>query len=116
MSSDRRGFGRDHSFARIMINVEGRVGYVADVSDKGFKGLFPEPFNLDLGRAFVVGVSFEELGLKAFDIRAVARWMRLESGSQEVGFELLGLEMDEEERKKFNKIRIYYADGHPRST
>jgi hypothetical protein len=116
MKPERRDSLRDHSFARILINVEGRVGYVADVSDRGFKGLFPEPFPLELGRNFTIGVSFEELGLAAFEIEATARWTRLASGSQEVGFELQAWELPQADAEKFNKIREYYSNGHPRST
>lgn len=109
MIGDRRGGNRDHSFARILITVEGRVGYIADVSDNGFKGLFPEPFRAETGSCFNVCVSFEELGLSSFVIRAVLRWSKLSHGALEVGFELGDGSVDETDKWQFSKIRDYYS-------
>ncbi len=116
MSDERRETGRDRSFARILIRVEGRVGYIADVSDFGFKGLFPEPFLEPLGSRLVVGVSFEELGLAAFELSTVLRWSRLAQGAGEVGFELVQGSSSEDDLVKFRKIRDYYSGGNLRST
>jgi len=116
MTSDRRDSSRDRSFARILISVEGRVGYVADVSDSGFKGLFPEPFSIEPGRTFSVGVSFAELGLSVFVIEATARWVRLSGGAQEVGFELREMAAAACDEAKFAIIRDYYSNSRTRST
>ena len=116
MSRERRDSSRDRSFARILVSVEGRVGYVADVSDSGFKGLFPGPFDIELGRSFAVGISFAELGLSAFEIEATARWSRLSGGAQEIGFELRGVGSSLSDEGKFAVIREYYSSARTRST
>lgn len=116
MSDERRDSSRDRSFARIFVSVEGRVGYVADVSDSGFKGLFVEPFEPELGRDLLVGVSFAELGLSAFVIEATARWSRISQGAMEVGFEIRSTSPSSEEAGKFAIIRDYYSGGRTRST
>lgn len=116
MIGDRRDRQRDHSFARILVIIEGRLGYIADVSDNGFKGLFPEPFEAEIGKSCNVYVSFEELGLSTFEIRATIRWSRISSGALEVGFELGESEKSEKDAWKFLKIRDYYANDHLRST
>jgi hypothetical protein len=116
MIGDRRGGNRDHSFARILINIEGKVGYIADVSDQGFKGLFPDPFRPKQGNSYDVCVSFEELGLSTFVIHAVLRWSRLSCGALEVGFELGDGAVREEDSQQFSKIREYYSlSHHPRT-
>lgn len=116
MSNDRRDSSRDRSFARILVSVKGRVGYVADVSDNGFKGLFPEPFDIELGRTIAVGISFAELGLSAFELVATARWSRLSGGAQEVGFELRDAGSPLSDEGKFAIIRDYYSNARTRST
>ena len=116
MMQERRDSSRDRSFARILIRVEGRVGYVADVSDNGFKGLFPEPFAIEPGKTFSVGVSFAELGLSAFELEATARWVRLSGGAQEVGFEIRDVAEAIFDADKFAAIRDYYSNGRARST
>jgi len=116
MMQERRDSSRDRSFARILISVKGRVGYVADVSDNGFKGLFPEPFAMEPGKTFSVGVSFSELGLSAFNLEATVRWVRLSGGAQEVGFELREMEAAVYDEGKFAIIRDYYSNGRARST
>ena len=116
MTSDRRDSSRDRRFARILISVEGRVGYVADISDNGFKGLFPEPFAMEPGRTFTVGVSFAELGLSAFELEATARWVRLSGGAQEVGFEIRDMTAAIFDADKFAIIRDYYSNSRARST
>jgi hypothetical protein len=114
LSPERRNYERDHSFARILIEIEGKVGYVADVSDFGFKGLFPEPFGGRVGREYLVGIAFDELGLAAFNIRAILRWDRVTQGAGEVGFELVEKETGLGELENFKTIREYYAKAHPR--
>lgn len=116
MTRERRDSSRDRSFARILISVAGRVGYVADVSDNGFKGLFPEPFVIEPGKTFVLGVSFSELGLSAFELEATVRWVRLSGGAQEVGFELRNMAMALCDESKFAIIRDYYSNSRVRST
>jgi hypothetical protein len=116
MTGERRDSSRDRSFARILISVAGRVGYVADVSDNGFKGLFPEPFAIEPGKTFTVGVSFAELGLAAFELEATARWVRLSGGAQVVGFEIRDMAAAFCDAGKFAVIRDYYSNGRTRST
>ena len=116
MTRERRDSSRDRSFARILISVEGRVGYVADVSDNGFKGLFPEPFGIEPGKTFSVGVSFAELGLSAFELEATVRWVRLSEGAQEVGFELREMTTAAGGEGEFAILRDYYSNGRARST
>jgi hypothetical protein len=116
VTRERRDSSRDRSFARILIRLEGRVGYVADVSDNGFKGLFPEPFAIEPGKTFSVGVSFAELGLSAFELEATVRWVRLSAGAQEVGFELGEMAEAARDESKFAIIRDYYSNSGARST
>jgi hypothetical protein len=116
MKAERRIDTRNRSFARILLVVAGRVGYVADVSEHGFKGLFPDPFEAVLGGVFSVTVSFEELGLPVFEIQAVVRWTKLSSGSLEVGFNLVEGSSTVEDIDKFEQIRKYYAIGNNPST
>lgn len=107
MKSERRIERRSRSFARILISVEGRFGYIADVSEGGFKGLFPEPFALEIGSLLPISVSFEEMGLGSFGLKASVRWLRLVGGALEVGFELS--HADDEALSSFERIRDYYS-------
>ena len=107
MKTERRVDRRCRSFARILISVEGRFGYIADVSEGGFKGLFPEPFGLEIGSLLPIGVSFEELGVDFFSLKAAVRWVHLAAGALEVGFELLPA--DEDALSSFERIRDYYS-------
>jgi hypothetical protein len=107
MKSERRVDRRNRSFARILISVEGRFGYIADVSEGGFKGLFPEPFGLEIGSILPICVSFEEMGLGFFSLKASVRWLRLAGGALEVGFELF--HADDAALSSFERIRDYYS-------
>lgn len=116
MSDNRRFANRERSFARILVSVEGRLGYIADVSEGGFKALFTEAFSLDLGRPFTVTISFEEIGLSFFELKALSRWCRISGGCLEVGFELTGDQADSGAIAGFEKIRGYYAEAESPST
>ncbi len=116
MSDNRRFASRERSFARILVSVEGKLGYIADVSEGGFKALFTEAFSLDLGRTFTVSVSFDEIGLPLFEVSALSRWCRISGGCLEVGFELARGSAGPEALASFGKIRAYYAEVDPPST
>ncbi len=104
---ERRAASRDRSFARVLVSVEGVVGFIADVSERGFRGIFPERFELASGRLLSVEISFEEIGIDIFTLDACVRWVLPVEGGVEAGFELASLPVTE--RSAFNRIREYYA-------
>lgn len=106
--ADRRVLPRERSFARILITLNGKAGYIADISPGGYRGLFPEPLLLEPGRVYEVEASFEELGLAAFSLPSVLRWTRGSEGAFEAGFEL-GAEVGRAGMEAFGRIRAYYA-------
>lgn len=116
MPDNRRIGNRDRSFARILVRLDGRLGYIADVSDGGFKALFTEAFSIDLGKTFKVSVSFEEIGLSVFEVNVLSRWCRIEGACLEVGFEVVRQGAGTEALADFEKIRAYYAKVEPPST
>lgn len=108
MSGERREGGRDRSFARILVSVEGRAGYVADVSGGGFRAIFAGGFSPPLGLPLRVEISFEELGLGIFPLTALARWCKPVEGGAEAGFELAPGAREGPEAGLFERLRSYY--------
>ncbi|MBL8967511.1 MAG: PilZ domain-containing protein [Spirochaetaceae bacterium] len=111
MSDERRGDCRDRSFARVLLRFRGRIGYVADVSGGGFRGLFPEDFELEAGGPIELELGFEELGIDIFSLSALVKWIRRDEGALEAGFELASAEPRSLEL--FNRIRTYYSNPLP---
>lgn len=108
MSGERRQDARDRSFARILVRVEGRAGYVADVSENGFRAIFAGDFSPALDSPLRVEISFEELGLGIFPLPALARWSKAVEGGAEAGFELAPEAREGPEAGLFERLRSYY--------
>jgi hypothetical protein len=107
---DRRIQDRRRSFARVLISVEGRVGYVADISEGGIRGLFAEPFATVPGQDYRLEVSFEELGIDSFSLEVAVRWWRIEEGALLVGFELLD-SCPRNDAVNYELLRKYYMEA-----
>jgi len=108
MNGERREGMRAKSFARILITIEDSAGYVADVSPNGFRGLFPNFFDIEKNMLLEINVSFEELGVGPFSVFAKARWTKFSDGAFEVGFELMPA-CGRAELLLFERIRYYYS-------
>lgn len=111
MSQERRSAKRDRSFAHVLLRCQGRLGYVADLSEGGFRGLFPEVFELPERSEAEVEMTFAELNLGPFRLQTLIRWSRVIEGSLEAGFQVLGA-LDSRALDFFERIRVYYA-GFP---
>lgn len=110
MSAERRSQRRHRSFARVLIVVEGRAGYVADMSVSGFRGLFLDGPTFVPGSTLRLKMAFEELGIVPFDLEVLVRWSAYDLGAVEAGFELAD-ELDAAAQRDFDAIGDYYANG-----
>ncbi len=107
MSRERRGLDRNRGFARAGL-VPSLYGYVADVSVRGFRAVFPGDPRLAGGDSAVPVLSFAEIEVEPFPLPSEVRWVRERDGAWEVGF-AVRLPMPEGPAERdFFRIHEYY--------
>jgi hypothetical protein len=111
MGRERRGFERNRSFARVLVSHEGRMGYVADMGERGFRVVFLSGATLVPGGRVRLLLAFSELGIEPFELDVVVRWCAWDLGALGAGFELCS-EPEADAGRSFEAIGRYYA-GHP---
>ena len=109
MGKERRVHVRRRSFARVLIEIEGRLGYVADMGPSGFRGLFLDGSTLLPGSRLRIMMAFDELGIAPFELEVLVRWSAYDVGAVEAGFEL-PFDLSAGARKGFDIIGRYYAE------
>jgi len=108
MAKERRSFDRNRSFARVLVSHEGRLGYVADMGDRGFRVLFLAGATLVPGGRVTLLMAFSEMGVEAFELEVLVRWSAWDLGALGAGFELCS-DLGEAALRSFEAIRGYYA-------
>lgn len=110
MSRERRGTDRNRGFARAGL-VPSLYGYVADVSIRGFRAVFPGHPRLSAGDSAVPVLSFTEIDVEPFPLPSEVRWVREKDGAWEIGFSLrLPMPAGPAERD-FHRIYEYYRES-----
>ena len=108
MDQERREHTRNLSFARVLIVIDGRVGYVADMSSGGFRGLFLDGSTFIPGTRLRLKMAFSEKGIDPFDLEVLVRWSDFDVGAVEAGFELCA-EPTASAQRDFDAIGAYYT-------
>lgn len=91
-----------------MLKNSALIGYVADISDRGFKVRIMEKFEGELAFRETAGIQFDECGVPYFQLAALLRWRRDEEKSTLIGFELESFETDEA-KTRYAMIREKYG-------
>jgi hypothetical protein len=110
MGAERRSVKRSRSFARVLLVLEGRMGYVADMGGHGFRGLFLDGQALVPGSVRELEMAFSEIEIAPFPIEVLVRWSRIEDGAVEAGFELTD-RVSEAGLVDFDAIGVYYSES-----
>jgi hypothetical protein len=110
MGAERRACRRSRSFAQVLIVLEGRMGYVADMSERGFRGLFLDGQALIPGSIRELEMAFSEIEIAPFPLEVLVRWSRIEEGSVEAGLELTD-RVSEAGLVDFEAIGVYYSES-----
>jgi hypothetical protein len=110
MGRERREHNRSLSFARVLILIDGRVGYVADMSPGGFRGLFLDGSTFIPGSRLKLKMAFSEKDIDPFDLEVLVRWSDFDVGAVEAGFELCA-EPSGEAQRDFDAIEAYYTEN-----
>lgn len=82
---DKRRQSRDPSFARVILEHSGCIGYVADVSDDGFRVRSVEGWSGEVTASDSAGISFAEESIAFFRLPVTVCWYRQEASSIVLG-------------------------------
>ncbi len=110
MSRERRDADRNRGFARAGL-VPSLYGYVADVSLRGFRAVFPENPRLSEGQSAVPVLSFSEIGVEPFPLPSEVRWSQEKDGAWEIGFSVHAPMPEGPAERDFFRIYEYYLES-----
>jgi len=109
-SEGRRLSVRNQCFAKTMLKNTKTMGYLADISETGFKVRIMEHLEREAAANEVVGIQFNECNVQYFQVDAKLCWRRDEEKSTLLGFEITSFETVEG-KASYESIRKQYGES-----
>ncbi len=109
-SMQRRTGARDQCFAKIILKNTKTIGYLADISETGFKVRIMERLDREASENETVGIQFDECSIGYFQLNAKRCWRRDEEKSTLLGFEIETFETVEG-KASYESIRKQYGES-----
>jgi len=109
-SESRRASTRNQCFAKTMLKNTKTIGYLADISETGFKVRIMEALNREAVKQEIVGIQFDECGVPYFQVHTKLCWRRDEEKSTLLGFEIESFETADG-KAGYESIRKQYGES-----
>ncbi len=106
----RRIGTRKQCFAKALLKNSKTIGYLADISESGFKIRIMERLDREASEKETIGIQFDECAIQYFQVKAKLCWRRDEEKSTLLGYRTESFETAEGSTG-YESIRKLYGDG-----